>query len=364
VLGISHLLISGTATSLCLGTASPTIIAVGAIAGLLPDIDISTSPAGRVLPWISSFFESKFPHRSCTHSLVASGAIGILGYATALFNPSFLNLAYALSIGYFFGWFADIFTRGGVEMFWPSPIRCVCPGNRNLRLKTGSNAEYFVLILLIAIALVTFNVNNSGGILTQFNRLIASTSGVQHIFNKSGSTHLIKANIRGVRTGDRSKISGQFLIIQVQGTGFLVQSDDGKIYKASTEPDSQIFLEGITADVGKPAITNIEALTLEDEPIGQAIAQFNRTGAMVFISGQLSVDGLETGGLPRDPYQFPVIKATDSSITLEAAPLVIVQSKLGEEFATGQLQVRVINSSSQEEEKGQGAGSRGENPHK
>lgn len=255
-----------------LGTASPTMIAVGAIAGLLPDIDISTSPAGRVLPWISSFFESRMPHRSCTHSLVASGAIAVVGYGAALFNPNFLNLAHALSVGYFFGWFADIFTRGGVEMFWPSPVRCVCPGNRNLRLRTGSNAEYFILILLIAIALAVFNINNSGGILTQFNRLIASPSGVQHIFNESGSTHLIKANIKGVRTGDRSKVNGQYLIIQVQGTGFLVQSDDGRIYKASTEPDSQIFLEEITADVGKPAITNIEALTLEDEPIGQAIA--------------------------------------------------------------------------------------------
>lgn len=347
MLGISHLLISGTATSLLLGTASPTIIAVGAIAGLLPDIDISTSPAGRVFPWVSSFFEIRMPHRSCTHSLVASAVVAAVGYGVALFNPSFLNLVHALSIGYFFGWFADVFTRGGVEMFWPSPVRCVCPGNRNLRLRTGSNAEYFVLIILIAIALAVFNINNSGGLFTQFNRLIASPSGVQHIYNESGSTHLIKANIKGVRTSDRSKVNGQYLIIQVQGTGFLVQSDDGRIYKASTEPDSQIFLEEITADVGRPAITNIEALTLEDEPIGSAIAQFNRAGAMVFISGQLSVDGLETSGLPRDPYQFPTIKATDSSITLEAAPMSVVKSSLGEEFATGQLQVRVINSSSQ-----------------
>lgn len=70
MLGISHLLISGTATSLLLGTASPTMIAVGAIAGLLPDIDISTSPKGRVLPWISRFFETRMPHRSCTRILL------------------------------------------------------------------------------------------------------------------------------------------------------------------------------------------------------------------------------------------------------------------------------------------------------
>lgn len=347
MLGISHLLISGTATSLLLGTASPTIIAVGAIAGLLPDIDVSTSPAGRVLPWVSSFFESRMPHRSCTHSLVASGIVAAVGYGVALFNPRLINLVHALNVGYFFGWFADVFTRGGVEMFWPSPVRCVCPGNRDLRLRTGSNAEYFVLVLLIAIALAIFNINNSGGILTQFNRLIASPSGVQHIYNESGSTHLIKANIKGVRTTDRSRVVGQFLIIQAQGTGFLVQADDGRIYKASTEPDAQIFLEEITADVGKPAITNIEAIFLEDEPIGAALEKFNRTGAMVFISGQLSFDTLDGVALPRDPYQFAFIRASDSTVTLEAAPLTIVQSKLGEEFATGQLQVRIISTTSQ-----------------
>lgn len=347
MLGISHLLISGTATSLLLGTASPTVIAVGAIAGLLPDIDISTSPAGRVLPWVSSYFESKMPHRSCTHSLIASAVVAVVGYGIALFNPRLINLVHALNIGYTFGWFADVFTRGGVEMFWPSPVRCVCPGNRNLRLRTGSNAEYFVLVVLIAIALAIFNINNSGGILTQFNRLIASPSGVQRIYNESGSTHLIKANIKGVRTTDRSRVVGQFLIIQSFGTGFLVQDDDGRIYKASTEPDAQIFLEEITADVGKPAITNIEAIFLEDEPIGVALEKFNRAGAMVFISGQLSFDTLDGVTLPRDPYQFPFIRASDSTVALEAAPLTIVQSKLGEEFATGQLQVRIINTTSQ-----------------
>jgi inner membrane protein len=182
MLGPSHLLISGTATSLILGTANPAIILVGAIAGLLPDVDISTSPAGRVLPWISRYFERRFPHRSCTHSLVASGAIAILGYALTLFlGNKFSPLIHALNIGYFFGWFADVFTRGGVEMFYPSHVRCVCPGNRNFRLRTGSNAEYGVLTALVALAFLVFSINSNGGLFTQFNRLIASPSGVEHI---------------------------------------------------------------------------------------------------------------------------------------------------------------------------------------
>ena len=346
MLGISHLLISGTATSLLLQTADPVLIAVGAIGGLLPDVDVSTSPAGKVFPWISGYFQETMPHRSMTHSIVASAVVAIASYGTAIFIPQFIPIASALTIGYTFGWFADCFTRGGVEMFWPSPVRCVCPGNRNLRLKTGSNAEYFILCILVAIALSAFSINSKGGILTQFNRLIASTSGVQGVYNSSGSTHKIVANIKGVRAGDRSKVDGQFQIIQPNGTGFIVlEPKTNKLYKAATDPDSQIVIEQITADVSTPAITTIESVFVEDQVIGEAIGKFNRTNTNVFISGDLSVEDFDTSILPRDPYQFKFIDASPSNIKLEAAPLKVVMKFLGDEFASGSLQIRSIVSS-------------------
>jgi inner membrane protein len=346
MLGISHLLISGTAASLLLQTADPVLIVVGAIGGLLPDVDVSTSPAGRLFPWISGYFQETMPHRSMTHSIVASAVIAIASYGTAIFIPKLIPIASALTIGYTFGWFADCFTRGGVEMFWPSPVRCVCPGNRNLRLKTGSNAEYFILCILVAIALSAFSINSKGGILTQFNRLIASTSGVQGVYNSSGSTHKIVANIKGVRAGDRSKVDGQFQIIQPNGTGFIVlEPKTNKLYKAATEPDSQIVIEQITADVSTPAITTIESVFVEDQVIGEAIAKFNRTNTNVFISGDLSVEDFDTSILPRDPYQFKFIDASPSNIKLEAAPLKTVIKFLGDEFASGSLQIRSIVSS-------------------
>ena len=300
------------------------------------------------------------PHRSMTHSIIASAvvaiakrSVGIASYGTAIFIPKLIPIASALTIGYTFGWFADCFTRGGVEMFWPSPVRCVCPGNRNLRLKTGSNAEYFILCILIAIpterfaiALSSFSINSKGGILTQFNRLIASTSGVQGVYNSSGSTHKIVANIKGVRAGDRSKVDGQFQIIQPNGTGFIVlEPKTNKLYKASTDPDSQIIIEQITADVGKAAITTIESVFVEDQVIGEALSKFNRTNTNVFVSGDLVVEDFDTSILPRDPYQFKFIDASPSNIKLEAAPLKVVIKFLGDEFASGSLQIRSIVSS-------------------
>jgi inner membrane protein len=345
MLGVSHLLISGTATSLILGTADPSVLLVGAIAGLLPDVDVSTSPAGRVLPMLSGYFERRFPHRSCTHSLLATGVVAIAGYSLSLIlGEKILPYTIALTVGYFFGWFADVFTRGGVEMFYPSPVRCVCPGNRKFRLRTGSNAEYGILALLIAIAFFAFNINSKGGILTQFNRLIASPSGVEHLYNESGSTHLITAHIKGVQSSDRSKVRGDFLIVQSHGQGFIVSSSTGQIYKAGTEPDAQIFTEEITADVGNPAITNIESLVLDEEELGKKLNKFNRAGAMVFVTGQISIDDPESIRLIQDPRQFPTIRVSSSgNITLEAAPLATVQQVLGDQFATGQLQIRSIN---------------------
>ena len=338
---------------LLLETADPVLITVGAIGGLLPDIDVSTSISGRLFPWISGYFESTMPHRSCTHSLVASVVIASASYGTSIFLPNLLPIASALTIGYTFGWFADCFTRSGVEMFWPCPVRCVCPGNRNLRLRTGSNAEYSLLIILIAIpterfaiALSVFSINSRGGVLTQFNRLIGSTSGVKAVYNSFGGTHKIIVNIKGVRGIDRSKVDGQFILIEDHGTGFIVlEPNTNKIYKAATERNSPIVIEKITADVGKPAITTIETIFLDDEVIGEGIAQFNRTGAMVFVSGQLSVEDFDILTIPRDPYQFPFIQASPTNINLKAAPLNTVIKFLGDEFAKGSLEIKSIISS-------------------
>lgn len=342
MMGLTHMAIGGTAASLFLQSSDATVLLTGAIASLLPDIDVSISPAGRVFPWVARWFERRFPHRSCTHSLVASGVVALATYSTALYFSFPLELIHALNIGFGFGWFSDAFTRNGVEMFWPSPVRCVCPGNRNLRLKTGSQVEYGVLVALVAVALVVFNINASGGLLTKFNRFVASTTGVEQLYNEKGSQHLMVAHIKGVRASDRTPISGDFWIIQQHGSGFIVQAKTGEIYKAGKDSDAQIIIEKITADPGLAATTTIESLQLNEESVAQAIAPFNRSGAMVFISGQLSVDDPEGLRVTPDPYQFLYIRVAASSVTLESAPLALVYQLLGEQFAIGQLSIRSI----------------------
>ena len=342
-MGLTHLLISGTATSLALGTARPDLILVGAIAGLGPDVDISDSPAGRVFPWVASYLEKRFPHRSCTHSLMASAALAVIAYSLVALGCIPREFAQALSVGYFAGYFADCFTKAGIELFWPSSVRAVCPGNRQLRLQTGSPVEYIIVILLVALAIFIFNVNIHGGILTQFNRLLASPTGVEQLYNQEGSNHLIVAHIEGVRHRDRSPVKGDFWIIDTHGKDFIVQSTmGGEIYKAGIEPDAQLLVERITADLDRGATTMIEPIRLEEQQITSTLAPFHHAAAMVFVSGELTIDDAESLQQPSDPYQFPTIRVTGNSVALECAPLMTVNSTLGEQFATGQLLLKSI----------------------
>lgn len=342
MIGLTHMVVGATATSLGLGTADSVLLATGAIASLLPDIDISVSPAGRVFPWISRWLERRFAHRSCTHSLMASFALAIATYPIATLGYAPWGFIHAINIGYFSGYFIDSFTKSGIEIFWPNSIRFVCPGNRDLRLQTGSSIEYSLLVALIVVAICVFTINASGGILVQFNRFLATTDGVEQLYNQKGNDHLVVVHLQGVRNSDRAPVQGDFWVIQAHGKDFIVQAKTGEIYKAGSEPDAQLIVEHIVADPGPVATTTVEPLKLEDLQVKVALSPFNRPGAMVFVSGQIVIDDPEGLQLVADPNQFSTIRATGNSVTLEAAPLMTVNKILGEQFATGQLAIKLI----------------------
>jgi inner membrane protein len=269
--------------------------------------------------------------------------LALIIYPVAWLTKIPIEFAHAASIGYFTGYFADCFTQSGVELFWPSPVRAVCPGNRNLRLRTNSPVEYGILIVLVALAIAIFSINSSGGILTQFNRLLGTIDGVEQLYNQQGGSHMLIAHIKGVLKSDRTPIQGEFLIIQGRNHSFIVQSKTGELYQAGTEADCQILVDQITADSGPPTTTEIEVVSLDEDELRSKLEPFNRAGAIVYVSGHLAIkDNDQLNLLKPDPYQFPTITTSSSAVALDVAPLAQVISTLGEEFATGRLSIRSI----------------------
>ena len=267
-----------------------------------------------------------------------------LSYPAAIAGYVPIQLVNALNLGFFFGYFADAFTAAGCELFWPSNVRAVWPGNRKFRLRTNSPVEYGILVVFAFAMFASININANGGIMSQFNRLIASPTGVEQLYNEKGSNHLMIAHIKGVRASDRAPINGDFWIIQGHGQGFIVQGADGAVYKAGTEPDVQIITEKITADAGAVTATTIDSISLSDQDVNGALMPFSRPGMLVFVSGQLTIDDPEGLGetLVVDPHQFPFIRATGANVTLENAPLATIQQILADQFGTGHLFVRTL----------------------
>ena len=346
---LTHLAISGLMTSLIVGTADPTIVSVGAIAGLLPDVDISKSPAGRILFFLSSFLEKRFPHRSCTHSILASIAVAAVVYGLAYGAVISWRLAHAIEIGYTAGYLVDAITKSGIQLFFPATLRCVVPGNRNLRLSTGSNWEYTILVLVVAMLLLVLNINTNGGMGTSLNEILATPRGVQELMNQKGNTHQIVVHIDGVRTFDRARIQNDFVVVEQRDANtFTIHplSKPDELYQVSNRPDMghQIVSERITGKVGRRVTTKIESVTWVDEEI---LPRLEKTidrypDAQMYLTGSIEVDDPEQISILAKPQQLATVTKQGRKLEFNSCPLTVALNLLWEQWGSGQVRIRVI----------------------
>jgi inner membrane protein len=346
---LTHLAISGLMTSLIVGTADPTIVSVGAIAGLLPDVDISKSPAGRVLFFLSSFLEKRFPHRSCTHSILASIAVAAVVYGLAYGAVISWRLAHAIEIGYTAGYLVDAITKSGIQLFFPANLRCVVPGNRNLRLSTGSNWEYTILVLVVVMLLLVLNINTNGGMGTSLNEILATPRGVQELMNQKGNTHQIVVHIDGVRTFDRARIKDDFVVVEQRDANtFLVHSisSPDELYQVSNRPDlgNQIASERITGKVGRKIATTIESLAWIDEEVMPKLDKLldRFPNAQVYLTGSIEIDDPEQIVIRADPQQLSTVTKQGRKLVFNSCPLTNAIGLLRDQWGSGQVRVRVI----------------------
>jgi hypothetical protein len=86
MMAVTHSIIAAAGTSLILSTANPMALGLAILGSQLPDLDSTNSTIGKIFFPVSSWIEDRFPHRSITHSLLATATLAVL----------------SLSIGYYF----------------------------------------------------------------------------------------------------------------------------------------------------------------------------------------------------------------------------------------------------------------------
>jgi inner membrane protein len=133
--------------------------ALAVVASGLPDIDLPPAKIGRLFWFVSVLLERRFGHRTLTHSAVALLAVAVLAAPLWFLNPLFF---WAVLGGYGSHRWIDRLNIRGVDLFWPSPLRRVTPGNRNWRLQVGSQGEMMLLSGLLVAAAALYPLSHLG----------------------------------------------------------------------------------------------------------------------------------------------------------------------------------------------------------
>ena len=343
MMATTHTAFSLTLTSFALGTANPVALIIAAVASQLPDLDTSKSTIGRIFFPISHFIERRLPHRSITHSFLATGIFILATYPiTFVTKPLYWQ---ALVLGYFFGWFADVFTKSGVAAFYPSPARLVIPGNPRMRLATGSSAEWFVLFILIVFAILSIQINSAGGIVRSFNQALGLPSGAIETVNQDASRYLLKAHIKGRNAITKEPIEKAYKIIQpLNQNDLLVKDELGTTYRVGNSQESQIVASQMKIERVAPITTTVTNIFLDDEDLYEKIAALPQE--RTYLSGTLTIFDADGLIIPTHIDRYDTITLQPGSdiayARLIAASPGEVLRLLGDYYASGNLVVRVI----------------------
>ena len=334
MMATTHASIAAAGTSLILGSADPLVLALSITGSQLPDLDTTTSTIGQVLFPISSWIEDRFPHRSITHSFLATAFLTALSFGICHYLGQSWKIALALPLGHLLSSFSDCFTKQGVQLFWPEPAWCISVSNPRRRLTTGGTGEYWVLTIAIALLLISINIANSGGIQGQVTQSFGLRDGAIATYNQNAATKEVWANVMGVFASDRTSANGRYLIIDAVGSEFVLMSTDGNIYKTGTD----IIADKVTTSTGKPQTTQLLSLTFNDEHPAQQLNQIP-AGKLTFVSGELTVDFPED--IPVE--QSKVYQLSGSTIKFNYCSLEKVKELTREQYVIGTLNIKVIN---------------------
>ncbi|NEO80704.1 metal-dependent hydrolase [Moorena sp. SIO4G3] len=340
MMSITHSLIAAAGTSLVLGTADPSLLGLAVVGAQIPDIDTTTSTIGKIFYPISSWIEDRFPHRSITHSLLATATIAAVSMVVGHFWLGDWKGAIAFPLGHLLACFSDTFTKQGVQLFWPEPAWAVSVSNPRRRIKTGGAAELWVLVFATVLLMIGIWLANGGGITTKVTQSLGLRDGAITSYNQNASTNHIYAEITGVWASDRSDASGRYWIIDTAGNEFIVTDGRG-IYKTG----EQITISKLTTNIGQPSQTTVKTLSWDDEDpipgLRQLAAQY--PGAAIFVNGQVAVDFPEDVKPAAQLNQLQTVSVSASTVRFTYCPLTTAITKLTDQYAVGNLSVKIIS---------------------
>ncbi len=333
MMALTHMAISAAGVGFALGTIEPGVMALAVLGSQLPDMDSSQSWIGQICYPLARILEARFPHRTLTHSFLATIGIGVVGLPLMVWGD--WRWWMALWLGHLLSCFADTFTKQGVQLFYPAPAWCVCGANPNKRLRTGGTGEYWVLAGAIALLCVNVYFVSAGGLLFKASQTLGLKEGAQRTYNEQAANHQLYAQVTGVWVSDRSRADGRYPIVASEGTDFVVQTPKG-LAKTGT----QIVTTKVAVEIGEAATVQTQTISLNDEGV-ERLEALAREYPGALVSGELVVDAPELLRLAAvGADQLATIELVGGTMKVKYRSIGQLVADLREQYVTGSLVIR------------------------
>lgn len=239
MMSLTHAAIAAGAIGLGLGTVDPLTMGLAIIGSQLPDIDTSTSTIGGIFFPISELIEKYYPHRTITHSLLATAFIAVVSYPLLYFGIIGAKPWLALALGHLVAIFSDTFTKQGVQLFWPMPVWCVFGSNPRRRLTTGGTGEYWVLAGAVALVVLNWQIATGGGMRPVVSQFVGMTGEIITYVNEIASDRQIFVSVSGRLKESKEAIANEFLVIDSSPTHLVLFDNSNQSTISTTDIEIQ-----------------------------------------------------------------------------------------------------------------------------
>ena len=191
------------------------------VASLLPDADLPPAKIGRLFWFVAVPLERRFGHRTLTHSAVVLLAVALLASPLWFINPLYF---WAVMGGYWSHLWLDMLNIRGIDLFWPSALRVVTPGNRHWRLEVGSKGEMILLsgLLVAAAALAPLS---QMGFRDALQAVLRNFDIAREQYQRVAGTHWYALDLTATDNLTLQPVQGQFPVVGVWQNGLIVERD-------------------------------------------------------------------------------------------------------------------------------------------
>ena len=203
--------------------SNSTYLSLCIFSSLLPDIDHTKSVLGKVFYPLAKYLDTKFGHRTITHSLTCLIPLFIflLFLEMNIINPYFELVGINYSLIFLFSYLShlilDMLTIQGIPLFYPFMKNpCVIPANPSLRFRSGNiKSEAIALFIFTFVLFSSFDLFKNG-FWTTYNRSFGTLKHAYREYRDSENIIAVTYNY---------KFNG----VENKGAGYILEATETKL---------------------------------------------------------------------------------------------------------------------------------------